>query len=233
MKNILTCLLLYSLAFGASAQPIPSGLYMLRNGGGQLEIKVGSKFQLNTVGANAHVCDVEGVLANGISKTDQGCLIDFSLKNGRLTVAPRQSTVEQCRSHCGARANFAGDYMIPPALCSQARRTEREFAKSYANKDYGTAKKTIAQYLLSCSEWMQWTDLAGKQNDLAITEFHLNNPQGCLAALEPLRVRYIDITLDADAFGGEPAYQELAISIAKKSQFNWKKCGGKINPPAK
>ena len=237
MKNILNGLFFCIVSTGALAQSIaqsiPSGVYEQRHGGARLEIKAGSAFVLHAEGANAHVCDADGVIKNGVAKTDQGCLIDFNLKNGQLTVAPRQATFEQCRNHCGNRAWFAGDYAIAPAICAQAKRNEREFAKNYAAKDYAKAKIAVNQRLESCREWMHWPDLANKRNDLAITEFHLGNAAGCLAALAPLRERYIDIALNSDSFGSEPAYQELAIAIAKKSQFNWKKCGGTINPPPK
>ena len=233
MKSILIWLLFCLTAAGAVAQSIPNGVYLQRNGGGSLVISAGSKFVLHTDGANGHVCDADGVIKNGVAKTDQGCLVDFKFKNDQLAVTPSQTTYEQCRNHCGNRASFAGDYVIPPAICTQSKSNTREFTKSYAAKDYLAAQKTVSQFIVSCGALMRWSDLADKRNDLAITEFHLGNAAACLSALEPLREPYINIALDGDSFGGEPVYQELAIAIAKKSQFNWKKCGGKINPPAK
>jgi hypothetical protein len=216
------------------AQSIKAGRY-IRSGGtavmdiGASSIKRALDFDIEVIGGNAHLCGLSGQIVAGKTKTDRGCVIDFGYREGVVTVTPRNETLAQCQEHCGMRAWFAGDYEQEPELCGQLKTVKKQFAKDYVAQNYAKAQTALFDFVKTCDRFVRWNDMVPLRNDLAITEFHLGNKATCLSALEPVSSIFIDLPLD-DVMGGEPAFRDEGLKLAKTSRFNWKKCGGSVAP---
>ena len=104
-----------------AANPVP-GHYVAEGGWGYLDIKQpaakGQPFKLESVGSNAHTCELEGFVKNGravleSSLAGKTCTVVFTPSAGAVTVAAVAD--EPCRDYCGMRAWFAGTYLLPPS----------------------------------------------------------------------------------------------------------------------
>lgn len=233
-------LLLCAVAVVAQAQtqsqPIKPGRYVRGGGGAVLNITTASadqnvNFDINVVGANAHLCDVNGTIKAAKAITDTGCQIDFGFRGDVVSVKPKKATAQQCQAHCGMRAWFEGDYTLEPALCGKIKAVKKQFSQDYAAKNYVEAQKSLTNFVQTCGSFVTWRELVPLRNDLAITQFHLNDSAACLATLEPVRSTFIDVAPD-DVMRGEPAFREDGVKLVKISQFNWRKCGGTVTVPA-
>jgi len=95
----------------ASGNP-PAGDYIYEGGSGSLHIKPGGRFDITTIGTNAHTCALDGTIVRGKAKLDDtGCVVSFSAEADKLQV--RTNGSDQCRGYCGMRAAFEGTYIRP------------------------------------------------------------------------------------------------------------------------
>ena len=87
------------------------------------------RFALNVRGGNFHMRELSGVIRNGEARLENDvdsklpCIVTFKSQNNGIAVAAQHQGT--CSGYCGVRAQFEGDYQLPPAGCqpSQVRRT--------------------------------------------------------------------------------------------------------------
>ena len=224
----------------ASAQSPPPrpGHYVTYRSWGSLVVRPAdagaAPFDLSSVGANGHTCELEGRIAGGLAVilgdgSAEKCVVRFrALKGGGLSVDTDPSTApaDACRAYCGARAAFDGDYYPPDKGCDESERgaTRARFQAFYDAKRYGDALKTLAPLLGACGDTMPWVEEARVRNDLALTHYRLNDKGGCRAVLAPLAKdakRSDDDIRDTDA----PADAEEYLPEVKAARANLALCG--------
>ncbi len=177
-----------------SRGPLLPGEYQMEGGSGVLVLKKGkqgSKFDIETVGANGHSCSLDGEIRNGrttvsTAGTDAECTVSFNAKSDGIQVDA--APAEACRAFCGARASFEGLYLRAPTGCAATERSKarQAFKRAYDDRHYADAEKQLAPLLSSCAKTLSWRELGSIRNDLAITQHHLGHDADCLATLQPL-----------------------------------------------
>lgn len=214
----------------ASAQlatPKP-GEYIMEGGWGTLVVRAGSEggvdFKIDTLGANAHSCQLEGTVHSGIANVptdgeDGQCHIAFISASDGVQVAPL--TLEECRYFCGMRAGFSGVYLKPNPRCEDAARenTRHLFKAQYDARDYREAQRTLEPLLSVCAKTLFWIEEGEIRNDLAITQYHLHDYHACLVTLKQYagaagKKRGEDLPpADADMYSSiyEPAQHNIAL----------------------
>jgi hypothetical protein len=218
------------LAGGAAAAGLAAGTYVIEGGAGTLKLQAEAggrqAFTIETVGGNAHVCTLDGVVRNGLAVVPtsgrQACKVRFVPRSGGIEVTDASTDLSACREFCGARAGFAATYLPLPATCEQGA-MEKRFQAAYRAKQYGQAHAVLDPFVRDCARFTDWSALARLRNDLAITRFHLGDLPGCRRALEPLRE---DIEASDDALRQKnlPTDADTAIAFAQAARFNWRKC---------
>ncbi|MCA8051117.1 hypothetical protein [Burkholderia arboris] len=104
--------------FVADAAAVEPGEYLYVEGShahGVLLVK-GGRFAIDTIGGNCHTCSLTGTLKNnmGVASGDgETCRISITGDRGTLKV--NSGSADGCRSYCGARAMFDGEYRQPAA----------------------------------------------------------------------------------------------------------------------
>lgn len=157
----------FSAAQGANP---PAGEYIFERGSGLLRVKPGGAFDISTVGANAHLCQLDGHIVGGRAKlADSPCVVNF--KTTGETVAITTNGADQCRENCGMRATFEGTYTRPsPACAINAVITSRKrFKQQYDARNYGAAQGTLSAVLTESEKSLDGLSM-GHRNDLAITQ---------------------------------------------------------------
>lgn len=198
-----------SLFAGAvhAAGGVGPGVYLREYGMGTLRVdrvdEETLEFHIDASGANGHSCTVDGVVRNfraelNIPKAEPGedkCNISFKPSGEGVTINVERSTTEQCRHFCGARATFDGNYLIPARGCTNTARAaaRKRFARLYQEKDYAMARKEIEPLLENCGKTLHVFENGRLRNDLAITQYHLQDFAGCLKSLAPMK-RYAGMT---------------------------------------
>jgi hypothetical protein len=245
------------LVMGAHAQTIPPGAYQM-GGHGWLNIlpvdeQGHQKFDISTVGANAHTCGLDGKIKKGLAQLDYDvqrpedrCDIRFTTpKRGVVEVVPAPEYQEGCRNYCGVRARFDGQYAIPPKNCSQSQieSTTKLFVQKYKSRDYKGAANLLEAIHPMCEPWMSFMDGLDIRNDLAITYHHLQRKTDCMRVLEPFIVVGIrrygaterneaslldDDYLASALVGGQPSYTAWAKAAAQSALTNPRLCGYKF-----
>jgi len=226
--------LIAALAFAAfppaalARSPAPTfeaGEYITERGWGTLTLGAPSRgsqpFAIQAVGANAHTCDLEGSVSNGKAALEEGCVVTMVRTASGLKV----DGGEGCRSFCGARAGFEGEYLKPaPGCTSKAMTATRNaFKKLYVAKRHAEARALLEPLLGNCARTTSDYEGAGIRNDLAVTLHKLNDLAACRAVLEPLaeEARMPDEKIRDDY---PPTDAEIRISIAKSTRTNLKLC---------
>jgi len=222
--------LLFALALAA----IQPGEYKRERGSGTLTITSagnGTKeFRISTIGSAAHMCELEGTISGNIGKQrggepgDPECLVAFTQQGNKIEVDT--PTLDVCSESCGARATFYGSYYLPPPACKPAaiRKTKDEFLKQYKARNYAQAYDTLNEWFGKCEHLMFWVDVDRTRNDLALTQYHMNQPGACMATLAntyAARKKSIE-----DVQLGLPNVEfEAYVSTARATFHNLKLCG--------
>ncbi len=210
-----------------SAGPV-AGTYILEGGYGTL-VLAPKTFTINSVGGNAHTCELEGTwsgekaLATGDLGPEDACPIKLEKTSEGVRVTPLDD--EKCRVWCGVRATFNGHYLTPPKGCGAAEvKTARDgFKKAYDAKKYPEALALLTPVLSSCGKVLDRFEVLWIRNDLAIAQHHAGDDAACLKTLEPTGdLRFLS---DEDAAGGEPAFEEILKRLGKATRTNAKRCG--------
>lgn len=214
-----------------SAQPSqattpPAGDYIYEHGSGQLRVKADGHFDITTIGANAHTCALDGAIVRGKAKIDDTpCVVNFAVNADKVQVTTNGA--DQCRDSCGARASFEGTYTRPtPGCTDKAVATSRKtFKRQYDARDYTAAQATLAPVLSDCDGTLDWITKGWIRNDLALTQFKLNDRAACLKTLQPLAE---DAALTDDGVKEKypPADAEIFLPVARATRTNLKLCRG-------
>lgn len=215
----------------ASEGPLQPGLYILEGGSGDLSIKRGRKgglvFTILTVGPNAHTCSLDGKIHSrqAVLRTDnegEKCIIDFLPKGNDIEV----TGTPECREYCGMRAHFDGTYLKPPKGCEPiaVQKTRDRFKRLYEKKFYTQAQDVLQKVLADCSRTLGWLETRWILNDLAITQYRLNDFEGCRKTLEPLAA---DAAKTDDKIREEypPADYENYLPAVRAARHNLGLCG--------
>lgn len=222
--------LLLALAL-ATAQPVD---YEREGGTGTLTImpsaKGTKKFGLSTFGANAHTCELGGTI-----KGNQGtlydhepgepeCRITFTQKGDMIEVTAQSQ--DACSSVCGVRATFEGRYFLPPPACTAgaSKEVKDAFLAQYKAKHYQQAYDTLNGWLDQCSYLLHWMESDRVLNDLALAQYHMQQPAACLATLAKTYAAEMK-TIKAVEEELPPADYDAYASTAKATFHNQKLCG--------
>lgn len=235
------------MATQAEETTLPAGEYLTKGGWGSLDIKPPRNgeqdFVLFSLGANAHACNFEGTISNGVAKLDDespepACIVKFQREGSTLKISG--SPHEACRSYCGMRAGFEGSYLKPAPGCenNSLRQTRAHFKTLYDHKEYARAKRTLAPILSSCKTTLKWYEDWEIRNDLALTEAKIGEGKACRATLKPMipdANRYLgteedrDNICDRDGRTLPPFECDLYLQqiAAAKTNLGWcKRAGG-------
>jgi hypothetical protein len=214
-----------SLSAAQGANP-PAGEYIFERGSGLLNVRPGGAFDISTVGANGHSCQLDGRIVGGKAKLDGSpCVVSF--KTTGETVVITTNGADQCRENCGMRATFEGTYIHPSPACTiNAVSTSRKrFKQQYDAKNYGAAQSTLSAVLAECEKTLDWLSTGRIRNDLAITQYKLGDKAACIRTLQPLAEDAA--RTDAEIKEGyPPADAEDYLPIVKATRFNLKMCKG-------
>ncbi|MBP1709904.1 MAG: hypothetical protein H6Q49_106 [Deltaproteobacteria bacterium] len=210
---------------------IQSGRYIREGGSGSLIIKQGKtgalSFVIETVGANGHTCGLEGNILNGkatLESFDAGkpCIVNFLPKDSGVNVTVNDS---ECQYYCGVRATFAGLYLIPIRGCDplEIRKARNEFKRLYDKKVYDQAGAKLEKILRDCVNTLDWLETGWIRNDLAITQYKLNDLQGCWQTLQPLATDAA--RTDEDVRNDyPPSDADMYLPIVRAARTNLKLC---------
>lgn len=216
-------------------EAIEPGTYIGEGGSGTLSIKRKERallFELNAVGANAHTCNLEGEIkgTRAVLEGDEKgkpCIVNFLARPEGIEVGSGAGagTQDICRMYCGMRAAFEGMYLKPAAGCDDAARarTRKQFKSEYDRKDYAKARETLEPLIGKCAKTLHWIDLGYLHNDLAITQYKLQDFAGCLRTLQP----YADDAKLSDKEIQEsmpPFDGEMQVKIIRAARTNIKLC---------
>ena len=212
-------------AAAQDANPAP-GEYIFERGSGALNVKAGGAFDINTIGANAHTCQLDGRIVGGKAKlADSPCVVDF--KTSGATVVVSTNGADQCRDNCGMRATFEGTYTRPSPACTTAAvaATRKRFKQQYDAKDYTGAQTTLSPVLADCAPVLDWLSTGRIRNDLALAQYRAGDKAACLKTLQPLAD---DAAASDDDIrnGYPPSDADSYLPIVKSTRFNLKMCRG-------
>lgn len=222
--------LLFALAL-AAAQPVD---YEREGGTGTLTItpvaKGVKKFGLSTFGANAHTCELGGNI-KGTQGTlydnepgEPECRITFAQKGDMIEVTAQSQ--DACASVCGVRATFEGRYFLPPPACtpSASKAAKDAFLAQYTAKNYQQAYDTLNRWLEQCSHLLHWMETDRVLNDLALAQYHLQQPAACVETLAKTYAAEMK-TMKAVEDELPPADYDAYAGTAKATFHNLKLCG--------
>jgi hypothetical protein len=230
---VAACLLIPCVAHSQSGPPVLSpGEYVTDGGWGVLTLKKGTgegiPFALEAVGANGHVCSLDGEIRNGravvsAEESSPQCIASFVVKGQSIEVAGNGA--ESCHDFCGARAYFEGRYIRVPAGCSSAERarSQETFNRLYKKRKFSEASKALEPLLGRCAKALSWLEDGSVRNDLAITQYHLGRYAECLKTLSSLAE---DAAKSEDELRENlpPSDYESFLPIAKAARTNLRLC---------
>lgn len=204
----------------------PPGEYIYGEGGGTLTVMPSGRFDITTMGANAHMCALSGTIVRGQAKlADSTCVVNFNARGNEIDVSTNGS--DQCRESCGARAGFEGLYSKPTAACTNraVAASRKSFKRQYDAKDYAGAQATLAPVLSGCEKTLDWISKGWIRNDLALSQLRGGDRAACLKTLAPLAE---DAAKSDDAIQGAypPADADSYLPIVKATRTNLKLCRG-------
>lgn len=219
---------------------IQPGKYILDRGSGELSIRSDTQgkitFQIVSIGANCHMCDVSGVILGNIGYADSlteddnesKCVISFVANRSKVVVHPLKH--DECRVFCGARAGFDGIYSIPPKECTESgkQKIHNQFLSLYRSHHYIQAATILQNQLKQCSTFMNWIEIDMVRNDLALAHYHDGEFQQCLTTLNETLAAKVknedELKEGIDAFYLPPCDFDNYIHVAKSTWFNKALC---------
>ena len=216
----------------ASAGPA-TGEYATQPGWGSLVISADEqgrqRFELFSVGGNGHICELSGIVQGTNAATGDEfadvCRITFDFDGASVSV--RAVTEGACRSYCGMRAGFEGDYSLLPPACRPSARERRNamFLSDYKAKRYAAALAKLDGLERECGGFFSWLEQDQFANDRAITLLHLGRPGECLAALGNTRAAesHDEDSLD-ESVSLPPTDRDMYLPIARATWFNRDRC---------
>lgn len=215
----------------AANDALPPGEYLTERGWGTLKIAAPAKdaqtFSLDSYGANAHICGLEGKIVGdrGIVDAEGGdgaCFVRFVRKGSAIDVI---SGHESCSDYCGMRARFEGLYLKPARGCESAavKRTRGAFKTLYDRKQYRQALDILSPLPTQCAETLDWLESPAIVNDIAITQYKLGMRDACLKTLAPLQEN-AELSDDEIREGYPPSDAENYLPLMKATRTNLRLC---------
>ncbi len=214
------------------AGALAPGNYIYENGSGELILSHTQngqlKFEIETVGANVHICSLDGVMKNNQANLDsfddgEPCIVTMKATNEGIEVSASESGA--CRDYCGMRAGFEGLYLMPSATCKRDAviATRAKFKKLYLAKKFSEAYQTLAPILNECKRTTDWLTDGRIRNDLAVTLHKLNKRTECRTVLKPLAE---DAALKDDDLAGKypPSDLDNLMPVVRATRTNLKLC---------
>jgi hypothetical protein len=220
-----------SVCLSAAPVGVPPGEYVLTGGSGTFAVEQSGHFKIDVVGANAHLCQLEGQLVRGVGRiVEEGsievCEVHVDVAQGGWNVSTQ--TESACRVWCGARAWFEGVYLKPAPGCEGAKVavSRKEASAAYQKHDYARTREVLSGLLARCEPVLDRFTVMWMRNDAAIASHHLHDDEGCRLLLEPLQEL---VTAPDDDIGTtEPAFKDELLKLAHATRTNAKLCA----PPA-
>lgn len=226
MKILFYALLVLSGNLGmAQFSTPPEGRYVTNEASwGTLEIQARGKFRIETIGANGHVCELDGLITNGKSKLQKSaCKLSFKADGKDVNVILNDHSA--CRDFCGMRASFEGLYRKPPPLCmhESIEESRRKFKKEYLAKNYSAALAELYPVATQCKQFLYWIDSGRVLNDLALTQFKLGDRAACIRTLKDLAT---DAAMSDDEVKGNfpPTDADMYLPVVRATRTNLKLC---------
>jgi hypothetical protein len=217
----------------ASAADPMIGEYATKPGWGSLVIaedKEGRRsFELFAMGSNGHMCELSGSLqgSSAVASSEFADTCRMTFYSDGTRVAVQAITQEACRSYCGMRAGFEGDYSILTPACTPAARERRkdEFLSDYKARRHAPALAKLDLVGSECGGFFDWLEADRFANDRAITLLHLGRPAECLAALAGTRAAdsHDEESLDESVFL-PPSDRDMYLPVARATWFNRDRC---------
>jgi hypothetical protein len=233
LRSFATLPILFAATFFAQAADtaLPPGEYITERGWGSLKIAAPAKgaqtFSLDSYGANAHICGLEGKIVGdrGIVDAEDGdsaCFLRFVHKGSAIDVI---SGHESCRDYCGARAGFEGVYLKPAPGCESAaiKQTRGTFKTLYDRKQYRQALNLLSPLPNQCAKTLDWLESPAIVNDIAITQYKLGMRDACLKTLAPLQEN-AELSDDEIREGYPPSDAENYLPLVKATRTNLRLC---------
>ncbi|WKB52372.1 hypothetical protein [Eleftheria terrae] len=221
LKALAAGLLALAAGMAQAAPAIAPGEYLTEHGWGQLTVRPGTqgrqRFELQTEGGNAHVCELGGEILpdgrlhiDGSDADEPPCHATARLQGRGVAIA--HDDADACRQWCGARARFEGLYLKPAAGCtlSEVGRSRAEATRHYKAGRHAQARARLESLLADCSATLGWVDTHWIRNDLALTQYKLGDLAACLKTLEPLA---------ADAAKSDAALREEWVSPVMEDSY--------------
>ena len=229
---VAAALAISGISLPASAGPA-AGEYATQPGWGGLVISADEqgrqRFELFSVGANGHTCQLSGIVQGTDAVTgDESadvCRMTFDSDGARVSV--RAVTEETCRSYCGMRGSFEGDYSLLPPACRPSARERRNatFLSDYKAKRYTAALAKLDGLERECGGFFSWLEQDQFANDRAITLLHLGRPGQCLTALgKTLAAKSHDEDSLDESVALPPIDRDMYLPIARATWFNRDRC---------
>lgn len=222
------------------AYALPEGQYTIEGGNGGLTLgkadkEGGQTLDINIVGTNAHLCDLNGKIKNGrFEHLEKGevtaCKFQITLQaQDLLRLDVEEQDISACKTYCGSRAFFRGMYTKLPQICGES--SQSRFLTLYRARKYEQAIGLLDRVHAQCSRWEHWSTVFARSNDRAITLFHLNRKSECISALAEFT--RVGISLDAETdrevawslIGAQPTFEDIAIKQIQAARTNLKLCG--------
>lgn len=242
LRSILTFALLFATIslVGAAPSEILPGQYVREGDSGTLTIRKNSQnrwsFEIDTIGANCHICGVSGEIRGGTGHADSWASdgsdskCDISFIHGRSAVDVNAITQDECRVYCGARADFDGTYRVPSAICTPAgRQAQRDQSlRLYRSRRFSEAANKLQALTEQCRPFMSWIEMDQVRNDLALAQYHNGDFSQCLQTLSATLAA--DVKDEEEFKSGKgaahlpPCDFDNYIDVAKSTWFNKALC---------
>ncbi|MCZ8285022.1 MAG: hypothetical protein O9353_06160, partial [Bacteroidia bacterium] len=189
-----------------------------------LQVQSSGKFRIETIGANGHICELGGAITNGKSQLEKSaCQVNFKAEGQTLTVATNDS--DACKDFCGARSWFEGVYRKPPPFCvsKNVETVRKKFKQEYLAKNYSAALALINPVATQCKPFLFWIDAGRVLNDLALTQFKLDDRAGCIRTLQGLAK---DAAMSDEEVRGNfpPTDADMYLPVVRATRTNLRLC---------
>lgn len=216
-----------------SSYPLTAGSYIREGGWSHLELspahKKRQRFSVQTMGSTGNMCDLTGMMLKGTATIDDPeggryCKIRFIATDSGIEVSTNEAA--SCWVMCGENAHYDGLYLKPSETCAHPQQARQNFKQQFDQGHYQQALEHLMPLLTECSRTINRIDLDWIRNDIALTQYHLNQFDACLTSLKPL-ISYA--AKNTDELHNDIPYfmQDAYLGIIKATRTNLKLCTSK------